>query len=327
MTNFIMRLDMRTPDFANASDDHYQTALNMVEWADQQGFVECMLSEHHGCEDNYLPSPLVFAGAIAARTKRLRIRVSALVLPLHDPLRVAEDVAIVDHISGGRIELVVVAGFRPCEFAMFDKPYNRRGKLLEEGIEVLKKAWSGESFEYRGAKVRVTPKTIQQPGPPILLGGSSEIAARRAARLAQGFVPAVAQLYPIYLDECEKLGVEPGEARNIGPGSIFVSHDPEALWEKLAPHALHETNGYSKWYAETGTAGPYQPIEDANVLRESGLYHVVTPEQCIALCQELGDNGWMFVHPLLSGLDPELGWQSLKLLAEEVIPVLGEGHD
>lgn len=322
MTKFIMRLDMRTPEFARAGDDYYQTAIDMVAWADRHGFAECMLSEHHACDDDYLPSPLILAAAIAARTQQIRTRISALVLPLHDPLRIAEDIAVIDRIGGGRIELVIVSGFRPLEFAMFDKAYDKRGRLVEEGVEVLKKAWTGEAFEYRGATVQVTPRPIQQPGPPILLGGSSVIAAKRAARIADGFIPAVPELYADYLVECEKLGVTPGAVRNIGPGSVFVTHDPEAFWAKLAPHALHETNGYAKWYAETDTTGPYQPIEDASVLRDSGLYHVVTPAECIELCQALGEDGWMFVHPLLAGLDPELAWQSLKLLADEVMPAL-----
>ena len=96
MTNWVMRLDMRTPGFGAAPEDLYGTALEMVEWADAQGFAQCMLSEHHGAEDGYLPSPLVLGSAIAARTRTLRIRVSALILALHDPLRIAEDVVVLD---------------------------------------------------------------------------------------------------------------------------------------------------------------------------------------------------------------------------------------
>ena len=130
MTRLTLRLDLRTPPFARCPDDYYRTALDMAEWADAHGFSECMLSEHHGEEDGYLPSPLVMAAAIAARTRRMRIRISALILPLHDPLRIAEDVAVLDRLSGGRIELVCVAGFRPGEFAQFDKPFAARIKLL-----------------------------------------------------------------------------------------------------------------------------------------------------------------------------------------------------
>lgn len=322
MTKLTLRLDMRTPAFANTPKNYYQIGLDMAEWADQHGFDECMLSEHHGADDNYLPSPLVYGGAIAARTKELRIRISALVLPLHDPLRIAEDVAVLDHISAGRIELVLAAGFRPLEFDMFNRSLADRGKLMEEGVKALKQAWTSESFNYRGRMVSVTPKPIQRPHPLLLLGGSTKVAARRAARIGDGFVPAVPELYPVYLEECNKLGVDPGETHMPGPAALFVAEDPDAVWQKLAPHALHETNSYARWYAETGTAGPYQPIDDSDVLRSSGIYQVLTPDECIALAEDLGPRGWLFFQPLLGGLDPELGWQTLNLLAEKVLPAL-----
>ncbi len=322
MTQFSLRLDMRAPAFANTPDDLYGIGIEMAAWADQHGFAECMLSEHHGADDGYLPSPLVYAAAIAARTRKLRIRISALVLPLHDPLRIAEDVAVLDRISGGRAELVVAAGFRPSEFAMFDRSLADRGELMEEGVATLKRAWAGEPFDYRGRKAWVTPTPIQQPHPPLLLGGSSNVAARRAARIGDGFVPAVPELYPVYLAECDKLGVTPGEQRSIGPAAVFVAEDPDRMWAQIAPHVLHETNSYARWYAELGTAGPYQPIEDADGLREAGIYQVLTPEQCIELAQGLGDNGWLLIQPLLGGLDPRIGWESLELLGEKVLPAL-----
>ena len=321
MTRLTLRFDLRTPPFARCPDDYYRTALDMAEWADAHGFSECMVSEHHGEEDGYLPSPLVMAAAIAARTRRMRIRISALILPLHDPLRIAEDVAVLDRLSGGRIELVCVAGFRPGEFAQFDKPFAARIKLLEHGIATLKQAWSGEPFTYQGRKVRITPRPLQRPHPPLLLGGSTPQAARRAARIADGFVPAVPELYPIYHETCQALGVTPSEQRNSGPAAaVFLSADPAAAWARIAPHALHETNSYARWYAETGTVGPYQPITEAETLRESGLYQVLSVSEGLGLAQTLGDNGWLFVHPLLAGLDPEVGWETLRLFGEALLP-------
>lgn len=322
MIKLTIRMDMRTPDFANTPKDYYRIGLDMAEWADQQGFAECMLSEHHGANDNYLPSPLVYAGAIAARTENIRIRISALILPLHDPLRVAEDVAVLDHISQGRIELVVAAGFRPLEFAMFDRELAERGKLMEEGVIALKQAWSAEPFDYRGRNVCVTPKPLQEPHPPLLMGGSTKVAARRAARLGDGFVPAVPEVYPAYLEECEKLGIKPGDIQIPGPSALFVAENPDEVWEQVAPHAIHETNSYARWYAETSTAGPYQPIENPEALRESGIYQVLTPQQCLDLAESLGPNGWLFLQPLLGGLSPNVGWGSLNLFAEKVLPEL-----
>jgi alkanesulfonate monooxygenase SsuD/methylene tetrahydromethanopterin reductase-like flavin-dependent oxidoreductase (luciferase family) len=322
MTNLVLRLDMRAPAFADVPRDFYRIGLDMVQWADANGFTECMLSEHHGTEDGYLPSPLVYGAAIAARTEKLRIRISALVLPLHDPLRIAEDAAVLDQLSAGRLELVLVAGFRQPEFAMFDRSLAGRVKVLEEGVDVLRKAWSGEPFEYKGRTVTVSPKPRQVPGPPILLGGSVPAAARRAARIADGFVPAVPELYDSYREECIKLGKTPDDDRVVGCAATFIADDPDAMWEKIAPHALHETNEYSRWYAEAGVTGPYEPIEDAEQLRAMGLYRVFTPGQCLEFAETLGSDGWLFFHPLLSGLDPEIGWQSLHLFKEKVLPHL-----
>lgn len=322
MTKLSLRLDMRAPAFANTPQDLYSIGIEMAAWADAHGFAECMLSEHHGSDDGYLPSPLVLGAAIAARTQQIRIRVSALVLPLHDPLRVAEDVAVLDRISNGRAELVVAAGFRPFEFDMFDRELKDRGVLMEEGVATLKCAWTGEPFEYRGRKVWVTPTPIQKPHPPLLLGGSTKVAARRAARIGDGFVPVVPELYPVYLEECDKLGVMPGQQQIMGPLAVFVSEDPDKMWAAIAPHVLHETNSYARWYAELGTAGPYRPLEDVDSLRESGLYQVLTPSQCIELARGLGDNGVLFFQPLLGGLHPNVGWQSLELLASKVLPEL-----
>jgi len=322
MTRLALRLDLRAPDFARVPPEFYRIGLDMAQWADANGFAECMLSEHHGTDDGYLPSPLVYAAAVAARTRNLRIRISALVLPLHDPLRIAEDAAVLDLVSEGRLDLVVVAGFRATEYAMFDRSLAGRGKVLEAGIDVLRKAWSGELFEYRGRSIRITPTPRQFPGPAILLGGSTVAAARRAARVGDGFVPAVPGLYDSYRQECIKLGKTPVDERAIGCAATFVAEDPDALWEEIAPHALHETNEYARWYAESATSGPYEPLEDAEQLRKSGLYRVFTPEQCLQYARSLGPDGWLFFHPLLSGLDPGIAWRSLRLLEERVLPQL-----
>lgn len=322
MPNLILRFDMRSPEFGAAPRKLYAAALEMAEWADARGYAEIMLSEHHGQEDAYLPSPLTMAAAIAARTRRARIRISALVLPLHDPLRVAEDVAVVDQLSGGRIELVLVGGFVPSEFEMFDRDLTKRARHVSEGVETLKQAWTGEAFLHAGREVRVRPRPLQEPHPPLLLGGSSEPAARRAARIADGFVPIVPELYPVYEEACRQLGKTPAADRVLGPPFLHVCRDPDATWSMIAPHALHETNSYSRWYSEAGITGPYQPIEDADALRASGGYQLLTPEDCVDRLRELGEDAWIFVHPLMAGLDPQLGWESMQLLHDEVLPAL-----
>ncbi len=119
---FGLRYDLRRPPFASASAAELaEAALEQCAWADEHGFTSVTLSEHHGSPDGYLPSPLVLAAAIAARTRRLRIVLAAIVVPLHDPIRLAEDLAVLDVVSGGRIVPVLAAGYVESEFRTFGR--------------------------------------------------------------------------------------------------------------------------------------------------------------------------------------------------------------
>nr|MDT0667891.1 LLM class flavin-dependent oxidoreductase [Micromonospora sp. DSM 115978] len=120
--------------------------------------------------------------AMAARTKNIRFMVAALIAPFYDPLRLAEDMAVLDNLSRGRVDLIVGGGYVHEEFAMFDVPMKERPRRVTETVATLKAAFNGEPFEYRGRTVHVTPAPFRPGGPRILLGGSSEPAARRAAR-------------------------------------------------------------------------------------------------------------------------------------------------
>ncbi len=265
---------------------------------------------------------MVYGAAVAARTDKLRLRISAIILPLHDPLRLAEDAAVLDRIARGRLDLVLVAGFLPSEFEMFGCPLGERGRLLEEGVALLRQAWRGQPFDYRGRRVQVTPRPWQPAGPTLLLGGATPLAARRAARCGDGFVPGVAGLYDTYATACREMGKTAAPEPVFGPLAIFVSEDPEAAWRRIAPHALHETNCYARWYREGNIPGPYSHFDSAEDLRATGLYQVLTPAQCIGLARQLGPQGQMYIHPLLAGLHPDVGWETLRLLKEQVMPAL-----
>src|SRR5690606_1930923 len=160
-----LRYDMRAPAFGPPAEVLYKAALEQCAWAEDHGFVMTTLSEHHGADDGYCPSPLVMAAAIAGRTRNLRVMIAALVLPLYDPIRLAEDLAVLDLASGGRVDLILGAGYRAEELAMFGHTLDDRIPLLEEGIAVLQQAWTGEEFEYRGRRVRVTPRPARPDGP------------------------------------------------------------------------------------------------------------------------------------------------------------------
>ncbi len=121
-----------------------------------------------------------------------------MIAPFHDPIRLAEDAAVVDRISGGRLDLIIANGYVPSEFEMFGVGLSERVARTTEAIETLRQAWTGEPFEHRGRRAQVTPAPHQEGGPKLTLGGSSEAAARRAARIADGFMPSTPDVWEHY---------------------------------------------------------------------------------------------------------------------------------
>jgi alkanesulfonate monooxygenase SsuD/methylene tetrahydromethanopterin reductase-like flavin-dependent oxidoreductase (luciferase family) len=325
MPFFALRFDLRNPAFAGVSmTDRYQAALEMSEWADALGFVAITLSEHHGVDDGYLPSPLTMAAAIAARTKRARISLAAVVGPFYDPLRLAEDVAVVDRISGGRLDLAIANGYVAGEFAMFGRHLSDRPAVAEELVTTLRAAWTGEPFTFRGRTVQVTPTPHQPGGPSLSLGGSSRPAARRAARLGCGFSPSSAPVWDFYRDEVVALGrPDPGPHPGGDTSFFHLATDVDKGWDAVAPYALHEATSYGKWMDDAGVGsigGWDAPPADTDALRATGQYRVLTPDDLVAELKAGGSFSFALFHPMMGGIPPELGWSSLRLFEEEVLP-------
>jgi len=324
MPLFMLRYDLRAPSFGTASHAQlYRTALDQCAWADEQGFFSVTLSEHHGSPDGYLPSPRVLAAAVAARTRRLRILIAALIAPLHDPISLAEDLAVLDLVSDGRVTPLLSGGYVASEFEGFGKKLSDRREYMDEIVSVLTQAWTGEPFEYKGRRVRVTPRPKRQPRPPIWMGGSSAAAARRAARCADYFIPSKPEYFAIFREERIALGKsDPGPPPHQNDIFTYVAEDPDATWEKIAPYLLHETNGYGRWIAEAGTDAPYRIFDNTDDLRASGRYPILTPEETVEKARAMGPLEPLLLHPLAGGMDPELSWESLRLVESRVLPVL-----
>jgi alkanesulfonate monooxygenase SsuD/methylene tetrahydromethanopterin reductase-like flavin-dependent oxidoreductase (luciferase family) len=262
------------------------------------------------------------AAAMAARTTDVRFLIAALIAPFHDPLRLAEDMVVLDHLSKGRVDLVVAGGYVGEEFAMFDVPSATRPARVTELVRTLKGAFSGEPFDYRGRTVHVTPGPFRPGGPAIFLGGSSEPAARRAARIADGFLPSLPDVWEFYRDEVKRLGrVDPGPSP-IGPNRVVaLADDPDKGWQQMAPFFLHETNAYGAWQDRYGVVGPYKTVADADELRATGQYQVMTPGELVAE-QKASDFPFVLLHPLCGGMPIELAWSSLHLFERQVLPAL-----
>ena len=326
MSLFGLRFDFRNPDFAGTTmAERYEAALDMAEWADRLGFVIIVLSEHHGSDDGYLPSPLAMAAAIAARTEQARIRIAALIAPFHDPLRVAEDVAVVDLLSNGRLDLVVANGYVPGEFAMFGCELSDRVRRTTETVATLRQAWTGEPFEFRGRTVQIRPTPAQPGGPPIVLGGSGPKAARRAARIADGFMPSDGSIWDVYREEMLALGKpDPGPFVGGDTSAFHLAHDVEQGWEQYAPFAparderLRAMDGLGRHRTRRWVRhhGRYRGAA------RTGQYRVLTPDDLVAEIREKGEYGFTLFHPLVGGVPPAMGWESLHLFEHEVLPRL-----
>jgi alkanesulfonate monooxygenase SsuD/methylene tetrahydromethanopterin reductase-like flavin-dependent oxidoreductase (luciferase family) len=175
--------------------DLYREHLEESVLAEELGFDNVWASEHHFSPDAWNPSPISFLAAVAARTERVRIGTYVLLLPFHNPVRVAEDIAVLDNISGGRVDLPVGVGSAAEEFHTFGIPFNERLGRTFEALRIIERCFAGEEFSHKGKyyefpNVRMTTTPVQKPGPPIWVAsmGEQSVAwtARRGYHLAAG---------------------------------------------------------------------------------------------------------------------------------------------
>ncbi|MFJ7989441.1 LLM class flavin-dependent oxidoreductase [Streptomyces sp. NPDC096351] len=306
-----------TPESLSA---RYRAAVEMAAYADAHGVDTVQTEEHHGVANNWLPSPFAFAGAVFGATRRIAVTVSAIIGPLHDPLRLAEDIAVLDLLSGGRLVTVAGIGYRPEEYEERGVDWGRRGKLQDLLLETLLTAWTGEPFTYGGRTVRVTPRPFTQPHPLLLVGGSSRAAARRAARLGLPFFPSahLPELEAYYRERCAEYGTEgwtmmPAEVTPL----LHLSEDPDRTWAVHGEHFLHEARTYASWQSKDIRSAVRSTATTVAELRAEGVYRVVTPEECLALDPES-----LVLHPLCGGMPLEEGWRSVRLFCDAVVPRL-----
>ncbi|MCF3131619.1 LLM class flavin-dependent oxidoreductase [Streptomyces olivochromogenes] len=318
----VVRFNLVEPGAEPASlAARYRAAVDMAAYADEHGISTVQTEEHHGVPNNWLPSPFAFAGAVFGATRRITVTVSAVIGPLHDPLRLAEDIAVLDLLSGGRLITVAGIGYRPEEYALFDVEWRRRGRLQDELLETLLKAWTGEEFEYRGRTVRVTPRPFTDPHPLLLVGGSSKAAARRAARLGLPFFPSarLPELKTYYKERLVEYGTEGWTMMPAAETPLLhIAEDPDRAWAEYGGHFLHEARTYASWQSEDIHSAVRSAATTVNELRAEGVYRILTPQECVA--QGL-DN--LVLHPLAGGMPVAEGWRSLRLFAERVLPALG----
>ena len=236
-----------------------------------------------------------------------------------------------DIISGGRMGVAITGGYVPSEFEMYGRQLAERPKAVAETIETLRRAWTGERLEFRGtADGPGAAPTGAATWPAHPDGGASAAAARHAARIADGFVPSIPELWDDYRAAPVEVGKpDPGPMPPRGQAFHHISRDPEEAWGRIAPYCVHEVTSYAQWNAGSGAVMDYSsgddapvPALDADSVRAMGIYPVLSPKEAAAECRRLGEHGTFTLHPLCGGLSPEIAWESLGLFEAEVLPEL-----
>jgi alkanesulfonate monooxygenase SsuD/methylene tetrahydromethanopterin reductase-like flavin-dependent oxidoreductase (luciferase family) len=323
---FMLRFDMRAPAGGAASTTElYRAALEMAEWGEGHGCVSVLISEHHQSSDGYLPSPLVLASAVAARTSSVPIVVGALLLNFYDPIKLAEDMAVLDILSGGRVAYIIGLGYRPEEYAMFGVDMAGRGQVLEAKLIALRRALAGDTFEFEGRPVHVTPSPVTPGGPTLMYGGHSKAAARRAGRFGLDFFAEGENdgLEAAYREGAAETGATPGSCivpPSGNPTTVFVAEDVDRAWQRIGPSMLHDAQMYASWFDPSHVAASKSGASTVAELRdEHGAYRIVTPEEAVAMIRGGAPLG---LQPLCGGLAPEVAWESLQLIGDRVLPAL-----
>ena len=316
----------------------YREAVEYGVLAERAGLDSVWTSEHHFVDDGYLPSQLPVLAAIAARTERVRLGTGVLLAPLFDPVHLAEDAAVTDLLSGGRLILGLGLGWREEEFEGFGTAMKQRPGRTEGVIATLRQAWGqglttgdGRYFSYPG--LNVTPKPVRGERTPIWIGGGGEPAVRRAGRVADGYLgsgaspAALAERVGWVRDEAAKAGREP-EALEVGVHRVtFAWRDGDA-WSRVADAARYMSWKYADMGAARGSRTRRLPgADDAPSAEEVRSRTIAgTPEQVAeqirAYADTLGPKGSFVVRGHLPGLDPGVQREAFDVLVNEVIPLV-----
>lgn len=327
--NFGLWYDFRNPpQWAVPFEPLYRQCLEQIAAAEAQGFGSVWLTEHHFCDDGYTPSPLVISAAIGSMTRSMRIGTNLMLLPIHDPIRLAEDAATLSILTGGRFDLGVGLGYRQLEFDQFGRKLSHRPSLMEEGIEIIRRAWSGEAINFHGKRfdvgdLRVTP--VPAHPPRLLMGGMSEPAIERAARIGDGFLSTGGLGQDLYVDALKKVGKSPEQGVICAGNWAIIAEDPEREAAKIGEHILYQTNQYIAW----GAFGPpdQTPLFDTPAAAiENGFYELWDADTAVARLSAMIDAYPQVVDihfwARFPGEPVESAQRRIDYIAEKVLPRL-----
>jgi alkanesulfonate monooxygenase SsuD/methylene tetrahydromethanopterin reductase-like flavin-dependent oxidoreductase (luciferase family) len=319
--------DLRNPPDSGVRDQFlYDEILEQAQWLDRIGADLVWFTEHHFVDDGYLPSWVPVAGAIAAVTRQVRFGTDICLMPFNHPIRLAEDLAVLDNISGGRVELGVGMGYAPHEFRGFGLPVSRRVSLMNEGIEVLQHCFAGERFNYQGKRyqfedVVITPGYVQDGGPPLWIAAMSEAGALRAAHYQTHFLPQglKRRAFDPWLEALRTDGRNPQDHRVGIIRSILVTDDIETDWPVVRAAERYRMALYRRFFEESGEGfgASGEPIPQTWIVGD--VDHCVNELQAFIATFGITDIVTMALPP---GLRSDQMAPSLERLFTQVVPRL-----
>jgi probable F420-dependent oxidoreductase len=310
---------------------YYRESLEEVTRAEELGFDSVWMEEHHSVPDHYWPSPLTVLAGYATRTTRLMLGTDILVAAFYHPARLAEEVALLDIMSGGRFTLGIAIGYKPDEFALYGVGLAGRGARFEEQLAIMKGLWSGERVAFRGTyyalEGRLEPRPVTQPHPPVWIGGWGDITLRRAATLADNWIPGpTADLARLlagkrqFLERRQAAG-RPAPAEWPLTRDVIIA-DTDAQARQLAEK--HIMVAYRREYA----GGWRHPFIDASIATDldklmEDRFIIGGPEQCIERIRRFVERYGMthlICRTFFPGMPHGHIMRALELLAREVMP-------
>jgi len=308
----------------------YAETLELIAWTESVGFEGAWVPEHHAADDGYVPSPLVVLAAIAARTKTLRLGSAVALAPLYHPVRFAEDCAVLDILSNGRLEMALAVGYRRREADGYGVDFSKRGSRTDEFLEIVTKLWAGQTVSFEGKHFTLKNAAIVPTPPrgriPLYIGGFTDKALERTAKFGDGYFGNM-DVVDLYHAKMRASGKDPATGR-IRIQGLFtvVAKDPEHAMQELAPYFHHVNNSYGQWLnedrASTGFEDAALKPMTLEAFKKSGILSILTPGQAIdvfkKMCAKAPVEHVMMMKP--PGLPAARFTAYAEIFAQEVIP-------
>jgi alkanesulfonate monooxygenase SsuD/methylene tetrahydromethanopterin reductase-like flavin-dependent oxidoreductase (luciferase family) len=294
-------------------------ALELAQWGESHGITSISVDEHHATGHGWSCNPIMAAAMFLARTSTMIASVDCALGPLWNPVRLAEDIALVDNMSRGRLHTTVGLGYRTVEYDSLGMDFGQRGALMDSLVERMLSVWSGSDEG-------ICTGTWSRPHPPLYVGGGARATARRAARfgLPLSLADHLPDIAAYYRELCAGAGIKPLILMPgpINRGMIYLHEDPDQAWAELGEYILWEAVTYGEWSTDQRSLMHLPGVRTLDEVRASGRYRFLTPDQLVAEIRDSGDYGPLVLHPLVGGMPVDEAWKSVQLLTDIVLPAL-----